>query len=51
MKFNIKGQHSGGIVFAEASNKMDMKKGEWVYLVVQVGRRRMRAHARLCVLC
>ena len=29
VRFNLKGSYCGAIVFAEASSKMDMKKGEW----------------------
>jgi hypothetical protein len=36
IRFNIKGPHSGAIVFAEASSALDTKNGEWVYLIVQV---------------
>uniref|UniRef100_A0A7S2W907 Mitochondrial import inner membrane translocase subunit Tim21 n=1 Tax=Rhizochromulina marina TaxID=1034831 RepID=A0A7S2W907_9STRA len=35
VRFNVKGPYSGGIVYAEASNQLNMRQGEWVYLIVQ----------------
>lgn len=37
-KFNLKGPFTSAVVFAECSDKMDMRKGEWVYLIVQCKR-------------
>ena len=35
VRFNLQGPFGGGIVFAEVSDQMDTKNGEWVYLIVQ----------------
>ena len=35
VRFNLQGPYAGGIVFAETSDKLNSKNGEWVYLVVQ----------------
>jgi mitochondrial import inner membrane translocase subunit TIM21 len=36
VRFNLEGKYAGGVVFAEASDKLQMNNGEWVYLIVQV---------------
>ena len=35
VRFNLQGPFGGGIVFAEVSDQLDPKSGEWVYLIVQ----------------
>jgi hypothetical protein len=35
VRFNLQGPYAGGIVFAEVSDQMDTRNGEWVYLIVQ----------------
>lgn len=35
IKFNIEGPYCKGTVFAEVAENLDMKNGEWVYLIAQ----------------
>lgn len=51
VRFNIKGPHTGAIVFAEVSDKLDAKNGEWVYLIVQVTVSPESPNLNLTLLC